>query len=76
VSGAYRPEDVEKLEPWAELWSRAVSGVYLNAYLFEVEEAPFVPEGRKEVETLLRCFLMEKAVHDLGHELDNRPDGS
>ena len=28
----------------------------------------------EDVETLLRCFLMEKAVHDLGHELDNRPD--
>jgi maltose alpha-D-glucosyltransferase / alpha-amylase len=73
-SGAYRPEDVEKLEPWAELWSRAVSGVYLNAYLFEVEETSFVPKDRKEVEVLLRCFLMEKAVSGLGYELSNRPD--
>ena len=73
-SGAYRPEDVEKLEPWADIWYRTVSGVYLNAYLFEVEEAPFVPGDRKEVETLLRCFLLEKAVHELGRELDNRPD--
>ncbi|HEX9114369.1 MAG TPA: putative maltokinase, partial [Nitrospirota bacterium] len=73
-SGVYRPEEVERLEPWADIWFRAVSGVYLNAYLFEVEEAPFVPRDPKEVETLLRCFLMERAVHDLGRELDNRTD--
>ena len=62
------------VKSFADIWSHAVSGVYLNAYLFEVDDAPFAPRDRKEVDTLLRCFLMERAVHDLGRELDNRPD--
>jgi maltose alpha-D-glucosyltransferase/alpha-amylase len=72
--GSIRPEDVERLEAWAEEWYAAVSGVYLNSYLFTVEAAAFVPKGRKEFETLLRCFLLEKAVYEVGYELNHRPD--
>jgi maltose alpha-D-glucosyltransferase / alpha-amylase len=72
--GTHRPEDVARLEPWADLWFRSVSGIYLNTYLFSVEDAPFVPKDRKEFEVLLRCFLIEKAVYELGYELNNRPD--
>ena len=72
--GSHRPEDVARLEPWADLWYRSVSGIYLSTYLFSVEDAPFVPKDRKEFEVLLRCFLMEKAVYELGYELNNRPD--
>ena len=71
---ANRPEDVARLEPWADLWYRSVSGIYLNTYLFSVEDAPFVPKDRKEFEILLRCFLIDKAVYELGYELNNRPD--
>jgi maltose alpha-D-glucosyltransferase/alpha-amylase len=72
--GSMRPEDQERLEAWAEAWYFAVSGIFLNSYLFAVEDAAFIPKGRKEFETLLRCFLMEKAVYELGYELNNRPD--
>jgi maltose alpha-D-glucosyltransferase/alpha-amylase len=72
--GSIRPEDVIWLEAWAEAWYVAVSGVYLNSYLFTVEDAAFVPKDRKEFEVLLRCFLLEKAVYEVGYELNNRPD--
>jgi maltose alpha-D-glucosyltransferase/alpha-amylase len=72
--GSIRPEDIVRLETWAEVWYVAVSGVYLNSYLFTVEDAAFVPKDRKEFETLLRCFLLEKAVYEVGYELNSRPD--
>lgn len=68
------PEEVARLEPWAEIWYRAVSGIYLNTYLFSLDQVPFVPRERREFEVLLRCSLMEKAVYELGYELNNRPD--
>ena len=72
--GSIRPEDVERLAAWAEAWYVAVSGIYLNSYLFTVEDAAFVPRDRKEFEVLLRCFLLEKAVYEVAYELNNRPD--
>lgn len=72
--GSIRIEDVERLEAWAEAWYVAVSGIYLNSYLFTVEDAAFVPKDRKEFEVLLRCFLLEKAVYEVGYELNSRPD--
>jgi maltose alpha-D-glucosyltransferase/alpha-amylase len=72
--GSIRPVDIEWLEAWAETWYVAVSGIYLNSYLFTVEESAFVPRDRKEFEILLRCFLLEKAVYEVGYELNNRPD--
>ena len=72
--GSVRPEDVGRLEAWAEAWYVAVSGIYLNSYLFTVEDAVFVPRDRKEFEVLIRCFLLEKAVYEVGYELNNRPD--
>jgi maltose alpha-D-glucosyltransferase/alpha-amylase len=72
--GSIRPEDIARLEAWAEAWYVAVSGVYLNSYLFTIEDAAFVPKDRKEFEVLLRCFLLEKAVYEVGYELNNRPD--
>jgi maltose alpha-D-glucosyltransferase/alpha-amylase len=72
--GSIRTEDIARLEAWAESWYVAVSGIYLNSYLFTVEDAAFVPKERKEFEVLLRCFLLEKAVYEVGYELNNRPD--
>jgi maltose alpha-D-glucosyltransferase/alpha-amylase len=71
--GSIRTEDIEQLEAWAEAWYVAVSGIFLNSYLFTVEDAAFAPKDRKEFEVLLRCFLLEKAVYEVGYELNNRP---
>jgi maltose alpha-D-glucosyltransferase/alpha-amylase len=69
-----RAEDIPLLEPWADIWYHYVSGIFLNAYLSSVESAHFIPDERDEVEILLQCFLLEKAVYELGYELNNRPD--
>jgi maltose alpha-D-glucosyltransferase/alpha-amylase len=69
-----RSEDIPVLEPWADLWYRYVSGIFLKSYLDTTGKAPFIPAEREELNTMLRAFLLEKAVYELGYELNNRPE--
>jgi maltose alpha-D-glucosyltransferase/alpha-amylase len=73
--GASHPDDLPLLEPWLEAWYVYVSGSYLKAYLHAMKNSPLVPENRTELAIMLRCFLIDKVVHELGIELNNRPEG-
>jgi maltose alpha-D-glucosyltransferase/alpha-amylase len=72
--GTTHPDDIPLLEPWLEAWYIYVSGSYLKAYLHTMKNSPLVPANRTDLETLLYCFLIDKAVHELGHEMNNRPE--
>jgi maltose alpha-D-glucosyltransferase/alpha-amylase len=69
-----RTEDIPVLEPWTNLWYRYVSGVFFKSYLDTVGSVPFIPSEKKELEIMLNAFLLEKAVYELGYELNNRPE--
>ncbi len=67
----YREKDIEFLEEWAEQWQHYVSRFYLGAYLEKMGmEKSLSPEN----EILIRTYLLEKAVYELGYELNGRPD--
>ncbi|MFP4383224.1 MAG: maltose alpha-D-glucosyltransferase [Spirochaetia bacterium] len=70
----HRGVDPAVLEPWAEAWFRMVSGIFLNAYLNAVDGNPILPSERQDRELLLDIFVLEKAVYELGYEVNNRPD--
>ncbi len=61
------------LNPWAEAWFSYVSGIYLSSYLEGVDVNPMIPLERKKRELLLDVFTLEKAVYELGYEVNNRP---
>jgi maltose alpha-D-glucosyltransferase/alpha-amylase len=63
------PDDAHLLEPWLEAWSVYVSGSYLKAYLEAMKGSRLIPEERSELAIMLRCFLMQKVISELGHEL-------
>jgi maltose alpha-D-glucosyltransferase/alpha-amylase len=73
VSGI-RPEDFPALEPWAHFWYTWVSVAFLKAYLSAAQEKPFLPRDPSEIQVLLDAYLLEKAIYELGYELNNRPD--
>lgn len=66
----YREQDLETLEAWAEQWQHYVARYYMGAYLERTGEKEFTEEH----EVLIRTFLLEKAVYELGYELNGRPD--
>ncbi len=74
LKAATRPDDVAALMPWADFWSCVVGNTFLRSYIETVGSAPFVPKAREEFNDLLRAFILEKAVYELGYELNNRPD--
>jgi maltose alpha-D-glucosyltransferase/alpha-amylase len=72
--GMIRPEDVPTLEPWARFWHTWVSATYLRAYCEAAAGASFLPKSQDELKVLVKTSLLEKAIYELGYELNHRPD--
>ncbi len=70
---ARRPQSAASLEPWAILWERCVSAVFLNAYRAATKGTRILPEDSATLAHLLDAFLMDKALYELSYELGNRP---
>jgi maltose alpha-D-glucosyltransferase/alpha-amylase len=70
---ARRPEEVERLEPWARLWERSTSAEFRRAYGEGVAGSNLLPRTEAGVEALLQTYLVDKALYELLYELDNRP---
>jgi maltose alpha-D-glucosyltransferase/alpha-amylase len=69
-----RDEDIPFLAPWAEAWYRYNSGVFLAAYLEGVAGSGLIPKEPTEADAMLQVYLLDKAIYELGYELNNRPD--
>jgi maltose alpha-D-glucosyltransferase/alpha-amylase len=68
-----RAEDVPALRPWARQWYAWVTAGFLDTYLEVVGPSRLLPDSRVELGLLLDLHLMEKALYELGYELNNRP---
>jgi maltose alpha-D-glucosyltransferase/alpha-amylase len=62
------------LEAWGAYWYDWVSAAFLGAYLETAAGAPYLPSDDGDLTVLLESSLLEKAVYELGYELNNRPD--
>ncbi|MFH1778153.1 MAG: maltose alpha-D-glucosyltransferase [Candidatus Omnitrophota bacterium] len=67
-------EDKNFLELWIKAWYHYISSVFLRSYLVTTQDAQFLPKKREEFMVIFEAFLLEKAVYELGYELNNRPD--
>ncbi|MDX1621994.1 MAG: putative maltokinase, partial [Nitriliruptorales bacterium] len=74
--GAFQPdsEQADELSGWIVYWYRWVSAAFLRGYLEEAGGADFVPSSPEHTRILLDAFVLEKAVYELGYEMNNRPD--
>ena len=68
-----RPEDLTRLEPWAQLWERSAAAEFLRAYREATHTASFLPSDKAAFRQLLDLHLLDKALHELKCELNNRP---
>ena len=74
-TGAWvRDEDMPRVSEWSRLWYHWVSGAFLQGYLETVEGASFLPSNEADLRLLLDAYLIEKAIYEIGYEINNRPD--
>jgi maltose alpha-D-glucosyltransferase / alpha-amylase len=66
-------EDARKLSVWAESWSAWVVERYLRKYFETAGAASYLPQSQEDIQTVLELHLLEKAIYELGYELNNRP---
>src|SRR5258708_4280822 len=70
----HAPDDYGPLEPWAGTWEHWAADAFLNGYLAALGDAALLPRDAAARRTLLAAFTLDKALYELGHELDHRPD--
>ena len=73
-SGLIRQEDAPSLDPWARFWTMWVSAYYLRGYLATEGISAVLPLNDEDLQVLLDAYILEKAVYEVGYELNSRPD--
>ncbi len=69
-----RDVDIPTAAPWADLWYQAISRTFLRSYLATAGNPAFLPKDPADFTLLLDAYLLDKAVYEVGYELNNRPD--
>jgi len=69
-----RPEDFQRLEPWAHLWEQSVSSAFLRTYCTYARGVEVIPSEPLMFEQLLEAYVIDKAFYELVYELNNRPN--
>jgi maltose alpha-D-glucosyltransferase / alpha-amylase len=66
-------KDFRRLSAWGEIWNAWVSSRFLKDYFATSGEAAYLPPSREGTKSVLELHLLEKAIYELGYELNNRP---
>ncbi len=70
----YRKEDIPRLEEWAGQWFYYIRKAFLTTYYEHTKGCSFIPEDTKHRDLLLRNYTLEKAIYEVGYEMNSRPE--
>ncbi len=65
--------DRQRLQPLAMKWLEHIMGVFWEGYLSSISDAELIPPLAADRDLLLRIFLLDKAIYEIGYELSYRP---
>jgi maltose alpha-D-glucosyltransferase/alpha-amylase len=68
-----REDDARYLAAHARTWVEHVSNEFLRCYFKAAEGATFLPPDENDTRLMLRMFMLEKAVYEIGYEISYRP---
>lgn len=74
LQGPAEHREAAHAREWAAVWYRLVADRFLQHYLNAMLGAELLPADHADTMRLLRAFILEKAVYELGYELNNRPE--
>lgn len=72
--GLIQADQLPRMQQWTLFWERWVSATFLQAYLTTASQDSFLPTTEQELSVLLDTYLLERAIADLGYELDHSLD--
>ncbi len=76
--GVHAPADYSMLEAWGDDWQRSVAETFTRSYRSTLaassSERGLVPNDDEVWTAMLRAYAMDKALYELGYELDHRPE--
>jgi maltose alpha-D-glucosyltransferase/alpha-amylase len=62
------------VERWADAWRTEVRSLFVSAYRETLGNSPVVPGDHATMLRALAVFELEKAIYEMGYEMNNRPD--
>ncbi len=71
--GLITAENRDSTACWAAYWRRWISATFLRAYLRTMGDSRLLPRDRSRLAVLIDAYLIDKAVYEIGYELNNRP---
>jgi maltose alpha-D-glucosyltransferase/alpha-amylase len=66
--------DPQRMQKAADRWYKLITDAYIDSYMHTMGDIPAIFGSRTELNFLLQLHLLEKAVYELGYELNGRPD--
>jgi maltose alpha-D-glucosyltransferase/alpha-amylase len=72
--GVARQEYLPYFDEAARFWHFWVCVAFLKGYVERVDQTSLLPREDEDLRILLDVYLLEKAIYELGYELNNRPE--
>jgi maltose alpha-D-glucosyltransferase/alpha-amylase len=67
--GSIPPENMIRFQSWLRYWNLWVSVAYLKAYFQAIAGAGILPDDEEAVRVMLRGYLLDRTMNELGHQL-------
>jgi maltose alpha-D-glucosyltransferase/alpha-amylase len=71
--GLAKSENQDRVACWAAYWRDWVCATFLRAYHSTMGNSRILPANRGQLAVLLDAFLIDKAIYEIGYELNHRP---